>query len=297
MRSPNRTHERQSFYKYVSAMTARNVLSNRALRWSSPTLFNDPFDVPRELSFGVTPEQILDAIVRRLTDWIEHPPADTSELEPGMRLIVETVKTGIPEDVKAGLVEGLRETAAAQHPTSVNMDELRARWRASLLDFRILCLSESADHMAMWYHYADAYRGVVLEMRCVDALDSAWLGAKQVVYSPAKPEVYTADGWASLLTLRTDISVKKMVEVATYSKAPDWGYEREWRVVTYKRPADTGAFTDFKFDARELAGVYLGPMIAPEDERQILELSARYPEAQVLKASIGMDRELRFTRA
>jgi hypothetical protein len=43
--------------------------------------------------------------------------------------------------------------------------------------------------------------------------------------------------------------------------------------------------------------MYLGPMIAPEDERQILELSALYPEAQVRNASIGMDREFRFARA
>lgn len=297
MRSPNRTHDRQSFFKYVSATTAGKVLSNRALRWSSPTLFNDPFDVPRELSFGVTPEQILEAIVQRLTDCIEHPPADTSELQPQVRLVVETVKSGIPENVKAELLEAFRETAAAQHPTSANMDELRARWRASLLDFRILCLSESPAHMAMWYHYADGYRGIVLEMRCVDALDSAWLAAKPVTYSPAKPEVYTASGWASLLTLRPDIAVRKMVDDATHSKAPDWAYEREWRVLSFKRPADTGPFTDYKFDARELAGVYLGPMIAPEHERQILELSARYPEAHVWKASIGMDRELRFTRA
>jgi hypothetical protein len=157
MKSPNRTHDRESFYKYVSVTTAGKVLSNRTLRWSSPTLFNDPFDVPRELSFGVTPEQILEAVVQRLTDCIEHPPADTSELHPGVRLIVETVKRGIPEDVKAELLEGLRKTAAAQHPTSKNIDELRAHWRASVLDFRILCLSESADHMAMWYHYADGY--------------------------------------------------------------------------------------------------------------------------------------------
>jgi hypothetical protein len=296
MRSPNRTHDRQSFYKYLTATTARKVLSSRALRWSSPTLFNDPFDVPRELSFGLAPGQILEACVQRMTEYIEQPPADTTELEPKVRLIVEAVKRGIPQDVKAELLEGIRETAAAQRPTSERMDDLRARWRSYIADFRILCLSESPAHMAMWYHYADCYRGVVLEVRCVDALDSAWLAAKPMVYSTAKPEVYTARGWASLLTLRTEIAVRKMMDIATYTKAADWACENEWRIVSSKRPEDTGAFTDYKFDARELAGVYLGPMIAPEGEREILELSARYPEAQVWKGSIGMERELRFTR-
>ena len=42
--SPNRRHDRRFFYKYVAACTARIVLASRKLRWSSPVLFNDPFD-------------------------------------------------------------------------------------------------------------------------------------------------------------------------------------------------------------------------------------------------------------
>jgi hypothetical protein len=177
------------------------------------------------------------------------------------------------------------------------MEEMREKWRKSLEDFRILCLSESPSHMAMWYHYADRYRGVVLGFRCVDALDSAWLVAKPIVYSMQKPEVYTAAGWASLLVLRSDIAIRRLLDVSTHTKVPDWAYESEWRVVSNKRPTDIGPFTDYKFHASELADVYLGPMVDPDDERQTLELSARYPDAQVWRASIGMDRELRFTRA
>jgi hypothetical protein len=70
MRSPNRTHDRQKFYKYVSAATAKEVLATRTLRWSSPMLFNDAFDVPRELSFGVTPDQIVAALAQRMADLI-----------------------------------------------------------------------------------------------------------------------------------------------------------------------------------------------------------------------------------
>jgi len=44
-RSSNRLHDRRSFFKYTSAATAKLVLNNRTLRWSSPSLFNDPFDI------------------------------------------------------------------------------------------------------------------------------------------------------------------------------------------------------------------------------------------------------------
>ena len=44
-RSSNSRHDRRFFYKYMSAETARIILANRRLRWSSPILFNDPFDI------------------------------------------------------------------------------------------------------------------------------------------------------------------------------------------------------------------------------------------------------------
>ena len=87
MRSPNRKHQRQSFFKYTSAETARQVLANRTLRWSSPLLFNDPFDVPRELLFGITPEELVQASGRQMVRLIESPPDDTTKYLPKLQLI------------------------------------------------------------------------------------------------------------------------------------------------------------------------------------------------------------------
>jgi hypothetical protein len=74
MRSSNRRHERQTFTKYMSVETALAVLATRTLRWSSPLLFNDPFDVPRELSFGLTPAEIVSALKEQLADLIQEAP-------------------------------------------------------------------------------------------------------------------------------------------------------------------------------------------------------------------------------
>jgi Protein of unknown function (DUF2971) len=93
----------------------------------------------------------------------------------------------------------------------------------------------------MWYHYADQYRGVVLEFRCDDALDSAWLAARPVTYPAAKPAVYTADGWAQLLMTQGGLAIQTLLDVATYTKAPDWSYEREWRITSFKRQTDGSA--------------------------------------------------------
>jgi hypothetical protein len=295
MLSPNRKHDRESFFKYMSAPTAVSVLKNRSLRWSSPILFNDPFDVPRELSFGIAPEDIVQALGRRMAELIEHPPEDTSQLEPKVRFIVEAVKKGTSSTLKDELLAGLVESAATHRPTGQSMDALRAMWRDLIPQFRILCLTESPAHTAMWYHYADKYRGVVLEFLCDDVLDSAWLAAKPVTYPPQKPAVYTADGWAQLLTTQNALAIENLLDVATYTKAPDWSYENEWRITSFKRPSDTGHFTDYTFHPRELKGIYLGPDISSSDREAIISIAAGYPVTDLWDVSIGMDREFAIT--
>lgn len=295
MRSPNRKHDRESFFKYMPASTARVVLANRTLRWSSPTLFNDPFDVPREMAFGISSDNFVEAGAKRIAEIINSPPEDTSNLYGKLRLIAEAAKRGIPDGVKEEMLRGLREMSVTHRPTGESIEELRAAWRGLIPEFRILCLTESPSHMAMWYHYADKYQGAVLEFRCVDEIDSPWLIARPVVYMAEKPDIYTADGWLKLMTNRTDSAVNEMMNIAAYTKAADWSYEREWRIATFKREADVGEYTDYPFKARELASIYLGPLVSEEDRKELVRLSKNYPSVSVVKVSVEMNRELQFS--
>jgi hypothetical protein len=278
----------------MTASTAALVLENRTLRWSSPVLFNDPFDVPRELLFGITSKEIVEALVRGFASLIEHPPEDTSELGPELQRIVDTVKGGIPPHVRSQMVAGLLETAASLAAPEKGMNGLRELWRRLIPDFRILCLTESAEHSAMWFHYAGQYNGVVLGFNCDDELDSAWLAAQPVTYPAAKPQIYEADGWARLMMMPQQKAIEIMLRVATYTKSPDWSYEKEWRLTSYKRPDDTGLFTDYKFDHRELVSIYFGPLITPEDKNQLISLATNYPRVRLFEVVIGMSRSFLF---
>jgi hypothetical protein len=294
MRSPNREHERTSFFKYVPASTADKILANCSLRWSSPVLFNDPLDVPREIFSGLKLAKIVEALLRRISFLIEKPPDNISDLAPQLRPLIERIKNGVPPAVRGKLIADLRHTAVNEATTSAGMDGFAEWWRTSIPNQRILCLAESPSHSAMWYHYADKYRGAALEFLCSDEHDSAWLCAEPVSYPEAKPLTYTADGWAELLTLGMEAAVQKMNHLAMYTKAPDWSYEKEWRIATPKRPGDTGLFTDYKFHPEELASVFLGPLISAEDKATLLAAATKYPRVRVHEVSIGLSRELVF---
>lgn len=291
MRSPNRMHDRTSFFKYMTAEVAALVLKNRTLRWSSPVLFNDPFDVPRELILDLDYQDILRAAAKCLSRLIENPPEDTSKLSSGIRLIVDTVKNGIPREEKRELLENLMTPESTQTGSGQAVEELRRMWRAMIPDLRILCLTERPTHAAMWCHYAGNYSGAVLEFHCLDETDSALLTAERVTYPTEKPEIYTAEGWAELMVLDQKSASEKMLHIATHTKAPDWSYEDEWRIVSYKRPTNSGYFTDYPFYPQELAALYLGPLISDSDQHSLVRLISAYPSAKVFRVSLGASRE------
>ena len=51
------------FFKYVTADTARMILENGTLRWSSPAMFNDPFDTQFDLHLEFDEAKIIDLVV------------------------------------------------------------------------------------------------------------------------------------------------------------------------------------------------------------------------------------------
>lgn len=285
------------FVKYTSASTAIAILVGSKLRWSSPLLFNDPFDVPRELVQSVDRKSLHVAIRNRVSDLVASQSTEDNTLHPGIRVLLANVRASTdPAAAAAAVQKALREDWPEQIGSS-SLEAMRSLWRSMLPDFRILCLTESPRHTAMWHHYAEKYSGVALAFECVDALDSAWLAAKPVNYPCGAPPLHTAEGWATLITTRTDVSVKHLLDLALYTKSPDWAYEAEWRVAAAKRPSDSGLFSDFRFARDELVGVYLGPLIATADRDRVVSLARDYRRAELHQVSIGMSHELEISNA
>lgn len=278
----------------MPASTALAVLGSCSLRWSSPLLFNDPFDVPRELGHGLSNKDLAVAGARRIADLINNPPQDTSELNPQIRMVVELVKNGIPQTLKDEMLQALVDSENDPEPAGKSRIELQEKWREMIPNYRILCFTESYKHTAMWHHYADRYRGAVFGFSCIDELDSAWLVAEKVRYPVEKPDVYTADGWARIMTLEQMVSVKKIMDLAANTKTPEWSYENEWRVTSFKKDGEGDLYTDFRFKPQELTEIYLGPMMDNEDISRISTIARLYPSVKLWKASIGMSRELEF---
>ena len=283
MRSANRRHDVPLLSKYTTAATARAVLGNCTLRWSSPKLFNDPFDVPREMDLGFTFDDFRQAVVDRVGAYLEGDAVPGSEA--GLSLL--TALKSRREVRRSVLLEDLWGTLAmAAVPSLVSMEQLRAAWHARVPGLRILCFSEVADSPAMWAHYADDHRGVVLQFESNDERDSCWLLARPVRYRVERPRLPTVDAWVRAFLGEEEIDWDEYLHDYYYVKAQEWVYEREYRCVSDKKMHEEGLYSDYVFHKEDLRGVVLGAHIPVADERAIRVLANLYPNAVVYRARI-----------
>jgi Protein of unknown function (DUF2971) len=285
-RSPNRLHERQYFYKYVDAAAAKTILRSRKLRWSSPTLFNDPFDVPRRLTFDCSPRELQQALAEELARLIETAGPIPPGAPPKLRLLLARILESGHSPGRRAVVHDLRTEALKHIPEPmVGFSAFQAHWDQRIPTMRILCVSECADSAPMWAHYADRHRGVVLELEALDSIDSALLMARPVIYQSEPPRLPSKEEWVRSLTGQARIDLANFFTEYQLVKASQWAYEREWRIVSDARPGESGSCFDYPLDRKELNRVILGAQCSEQDELEIVSfLNSHFPGVAVRRA-------------
>ena len=86
----------------------------------------------------------------------------------------------------------------------------------------MLSLTESADDILMWSHYADSHRGVCLRFSTEIGF---FKDAQQVVYQDERPVV-------NLIRDTPHVYQRK----AVLYKSCHWEYEEEWRIIDHGTP-------------------------------------------------------------
>jgi hypothetical protein len=297
VRSSLRRHERESFYKYTDARAAQLILRNRSLRWSAPSRFNDPLDVAREWALDFTPVELQETMKDGVIELLE---GKRSTSVPALQLLAHAFQAEQNAERRAYLATTLRRSLNDVKPASTTaFDEFKRAWAEMVPLLRILCLSEIPDSLPMWAHYADQHRGVVLELTVSDERDSSWLLAQPVIYSDTPPRLPSKEVWAKHLLEGVAVNWSEWFREYHYVKTTDWSYECEWRVMTYARDDDTSDHSDILFHPADLARLYLGKDIPPEDRASLMGLlTGELAHVEVMQGTFEhAARRLRFQRS
>ncbi len=136
--SPRRRHDRQFFYKYVTVKVAKIVLTTRKLRWSSPLLFNDPFDVTQELRLNFDEAKLNTVLTDRYASLIEQGDPTNSVKHPELAFLLRMLMHANPKTRRTFASE-LRQSSDA--PTSGQIESFEAlkdMWKEMVPTFRVL---------------------------------------------------------------------------------------------------------------------------------------------------------------
>lgn len=268
----------RTLYKYFSPDRV-SVLDNTLLRYTPQGAFNDPFEGRPEITLLSTNEQVLKTFAevwqqesRRLYDQL---PEATKASIPVERYLV--VMAQLAEANKSEFLEKHREFT----PIAKN-------WLHQKFDEHIgaLCLSEVADSLLMWSHYAASHTGFVVEFnshhphfheRRSDQDEFRHL--RRVLYRDTRPSAPLSELEGPEFFL---------------VKSSHWSYEREWRILRALSEAQSVVPSEpfpihlFSFPRDTVTGVILGARTTEETENQvrtILRTHKQYGAVQLKRAT------------
>ena len=260
-----------TFFKYMTAKVAKIVLINHTLRWNSPLLFDDPFDVLRNFKLGFDIEEITQPVVnevikliyRRVTSGTHSTPFIEKNWKRPQKL----------NSAQRDIILSSRLPKFTRHVIKRNNDNSKKQWTKFIPEFRILCLSELSDNLCMWSLYSDSHKGAVIELKCIDEFDCKW-EAKPVTYQNSPPILATKQEYIKHVTGQNLLNVDQWsyYEPCVHTKTTDWAYQKEWRIVSFSSPGELGHYSDYSFRPREVRSVYLGCEISDKDANDIISL-------------------------
>jgi hypothetical protein len=260
-------------YKYFP-IERLEFLSNRLLRFTQPGDFNDPFELHPS------------ADLMSKADIAVLPPAPGHEGPDGQ---MRTLTAEAVQAMLTAFLPGLQKQMAqhANHEGSYVFDHNRAAQTTFDSKFGILCLSETADSLVMWAHYAGNHRGFVVQFDekhpffAPSEFDGQSLGLTMVEYSPERPVV-------SYSTLNSPHLY--------YRKSCEWSYEREWRLIKPLPSSSTVIAREefpvhlYEVPHEAVKGVILGHAMPHETRVKLFEvLASNFAHATIFQTVLSKD--------
>lgn len=285
-----RTHNREHFFKYVTADTAEKILESGKLLWRAPHLFNDPFDHQVTYRFSFNGEEAARKLYEAQAKFIfgDDEPVIIQQKPLGLLSLLlrkQQLKGAAKEDALRSLRSGANETAGRLEKYQIDLNN-------TLIDLlshsRVLCVSETNENVVMWSHYGEEHRGAVIKLHCIDAVDDNLLIARPVTYTETFPDFLSVDDWvAEHLGLKAN-DYQSLAFNLAYIKHKDWGYEREWRIhipLLPREPVGDGTSLYVK-DPTVFGALYLGCRMPMATQQRLIEVARRrYPHMEIFRAS------------
>lgn len=201
-------------YKYKSfGINSLRLLCESEVYYSDPKDFNDPLDCSPSLIYDVDLNELENLCHRMIMNKSDKEKAD-KEIQNYRHLSTEHGDFRVDKEVKDYYIRMIT-------------DEIMGQLDLIMKSRGVLSLSSQWESPLMWSHYADEHKGICIEYDisravCEKPIKVDYKGGRGILISNIVKWVFNNSG-----------SAKKEIEYKYfYTKASQWGYEKEWRYIS-----------------------------------------------------------------
>lgn len=274
----------EAFYKYMTYSTAKIVLENQTLRWSTPATLNDPYDIQFDLRINFDRDAVLMDALEKLWkvfsgELIGHPD---SQMTVAIDLLRPYIQGMSKRRFTTEMAEGIKKSFAA---LDRNINQTRQITREELSTGKVLCLTDTPISQLMWAYYADSNKGVALRFQDEPGADSPYQMAKKISYMADIPMLFEENELSDFLAGLVTFDPAKRINKLIYTKSDAWRHENEWRIFTGDGRDKNAPHEDRIFGSRELTGIVFGCRMPLEQKTALSVIIKRaYTHAEILQA-------------
>lgn len=270
------------FYKYVTAGTAKIVISTKTLRWSSPPTLNDPFDM--QFAFQLRLDRATARAMALEKSWQHHYGALLDRPLNKLGRVIRRLRGEFPQLSREEFDQEFGETIdASMDNTERKIVNFNATVQAIFARDKILCLSDEPDNILMWSYYAQNHAGAVLRFTD-ETPDNPLTQAQRVRYVDKMPSLFDDEMMSDMLAGYSAMGVREIMDHVVYTKSSDWEHESEWRVYSGRGRTD-GPHEDIPFNMAEFDGVIFGARMGDTDRLALANLlRSFYPGVELYQA-------------
>ena len=276
-------------YKYFHPDRA-DVLKNGVIRFSPPTVLNDPFELKPHISELFTKDFVRSNFKENLSDTLTNFYTEFSN-ETKQKFSLESLLMIAKNDPSRVIKFFYDYENKARLICQNKMEDVFGRM------IGILCLTETPNNLLMWAHYADSHQGFAIEFNSSNIFfdrrkteEDDFRHLRKVIYSKERPNIVLSelDTFAPFLT-----------------KGLEWSYESEWRIMDHLETASKiigegpSAIHLFEFPKSAIKRVIFGCKISESKKDEILKIiesSKNYQQIACVQAQIHESKfELTFS--
>ncbi len=277
-------NDRLHFFKYMTESTAKIVLENRTLRWSTASELNDPFDMQFDMSINVDRERMKAGALEKI--WNLYSGTQPIPVKNTMGAMLELLRTATTNLTREELTEKLGPAIAEGYDRMLTrLPTTHANAEPEIATLKILSLTTKPDNNLMWTHYANEHRGVVMRFRSIPAFDSPYGMAKPMNYVSEVPPFYSEKDLVDIIAGVAKTNARDIIDKIIYTKSADYAYEQEWRISTGSGRNKYAPFEDVPFGLNELDGIIFGLRTSDANKTEIQELAAKYPNIEMMRST------------